>query len=172
MCLDQWCIPATGAVSEVPWTLVGLTTLFQEPHQCVKNSLQGSPQSHLCGRKIEVGRGQTPCWCSTGPLFTPTWTMDTLCTVHHQIPTYGMTFVSPFTRQVWYRVLFRFSQWTCEELQNKCKSIALPFVLVVPNSCQYSLQNYYKHWQLFRKRHLMHDLVLEITLGVRYIIRS
>ena len=164
MCLDQWCIPASGAVSEVPWILVGLTTLFQEPHQCLKYSLQGGPQSHLCGRTIEVGRGQTPCWCSTGPLFTQNWTMDALCMVPHQIPTHCLAFVSSFTRQVlWYRVLFGFNRWTHEELQNKAKATALPFVLIVLNSCQYSLQNYYKHWQLFRKCHLMHDLVLEIT---------
>ena len=64
--------------------MVGLTPLFHETHQCVKDKVQGGPESPSSGCALEVGRGPrhtpdtVPGHCS---LQAGLW----LCRVWHSI---------------------------------------------------------------------------------------
>ena len=74
----------TWGLDKVPWAVVGLTPLFQETHQCVKDKVQGGPESPSSGCALEVGRGPrhivdvVPGHCS---LQAGLW----LCRVWHSI---------------------------------------------------------------------------------------
>ena len=81
---DWWHIPACWGLNKVPWAVVGLTPLFQETHPCVKDKVQGGPESPSSGCALEVGRGPrhtvvaVPGHCS---LQAGLW----LCRVRHSI---------------------------------------------------------------------------------------